>query len=70
MIDKGVYRTAPATLGLLNSLNCTGVGYQNGIIGSKVTSILLNGCILVELHRKGCAINRTTPSTFKIRTYS
>ena len=32
-------------------------GYQNRIIGSKVTAILLQGgfCLLVELHRGGSA---------------
>ena len=40
-------------------------GYQNCIIGSKVTTIWLGGCfffLLVELYGDGSAINRATPS--------
>ena len=52
MSDEAVYRTAPATPGLLNRLCHSGKknflnpkGHQNPISGSKVTVILLKGWI-------------------------
>ena len=43
MSDEAVYRTAPATPGLLNRLCRQGLGQSSG---SKVTEILLNLLVL------------------------